>query len=32
VADLRTWSPAQEQAAGPAVVPERFDLVVAAYF
>ncbi|GAB2611050.1 class I SAM-dependent methyltransferase [Kocuria arenosa] len=32
VADLRTWSPAQEQRSGPDAVPPRFDLIVAVYF
>ncbi|MFI7481228.1 class I SAM-dependent methyltransferase [Kocuria sp. M1R5S2] len=31
VADLRTWSPGQEQRSGPDVVPERFDLVLAVH-
>lgn len=34
VADLRTWTPEQEQEhrAGPDVLPRRFDLIVAVYF
>lgn len=32
VADLRTWSPEQEQRSGSDVVPRQFDLVLAAYF
>lgn len=32
VADLRTWSPEQEQRSGPDVVPPQFDLVLAVYF
>lgn len=31
VADLRSWSPGQEEVAGPVVVPARFDLVLGAY-
>jgi SAM-dependent methyltransferase len=32
VADLRTWTPGQEQRSGPDAVPPRFDLIVAVYF
>ncbi|MGX5357362.1 class I SAM-dependent methyltransferase [Kocuria sp. KH4] len=32
VADLRTWSPEQEQLPGADAVPRQFDLVLAAYF
>lgn len=32
VADLRTWTPEQEQRSGPDAVPPRFDLIVAVYF
>ena len=32
VADLRTWTPEQEQRSGPDAVPPQFDLIVAAYF
>lgn len=32
IADLRTWSPEQEQRSGPDAVPAKFDLIVSAYF
>ena len=32
VADLRTWTPEQEQRSGPDAVPPQFDLIVAGYF